>query len=120
MTLEEFDARNRAVNGALLKNLPLILFIPVAAIVVIYEFARHPNGASVRYSDVMLGVIIVGGALGMSAIMSRLVNTASRRVGLICPACNAPLGGYVKAVRQTYRCPKCSHVLIESKMPAAQ
>ena len=81
MTLEEFDARNRAVNGALLKKLPLILSIPVAAIVVIYEFARHPNGASVRYSDVMMGVIVVGGALGMSAIMSRL-NCARRVMSL--------------------------------------
>ena len=120
MTLEEFDARNRTVNGALLKNWPLILIIPIAAIVVVYEFAMHPNQVSVRYAGVWLGAIVFGGALGMSAILSWLINTASRRVGLICPACNAPLGGYVKTVRQTCRCPQCSHVIIESQMPAAQ
>lgn len=131
MTFEEFDARSAVVNGALLKKLPLILDILVAAIVVIYECARHLNGASVKHFDLLcqrrsktgpllLGVIIFGGAFGLSAIMSRLINTAISRAGLVCPACNSPLGSQVKAVRQTCRCLKYSHVIIESNMPAAQ
>lgn len=118
MTRLEFDSRSTAVNRAILKKLPWILAIPIGALIFFFEYARHFArfvGPNLRFW--LPAAVILGGAFGMSVIMSRLMKGASRRAGLVCPFCDATLGGYVKAVRETHRCPSCSKSVIDSALP---
>lgn len=115
MTRQEFESRCAAVNAAIRRRLVFILLIPVGALVFFFEYTRNFGG--LLAPGLQFGVVfavIVGGALGMSLIITRVMAGASRSAGLVCPFCNAPLGGYMKPVRETHRCPVCSKQIIES------
>jgi len=87
---------------------PLILFAFIVAYLLLPK-----SGAALPFWPI--AAAIFGGAILMSVILTRLVNRASFRAGLVCPHCHAPLGGYLKYLeRESALCPKCGQPILNS------
>jgi hypothetical protein len=86
---------------------PLLLFAFVLAYLLLPK-----SGTALPFWP--LALAILGGAISMSLVLTRLVANASTRAGLVCVHCRAPLGGYMKyLVQPSCSCPKCGRPIVD-------
>jgi hypothetical protein len=99
----------------MLRQVFWILLCPMAAFLFVLSYALHARATGARAAFWPIAVAIFGGALLMSVILTQLVRRASNQAHLVCPSCGAPLGGYIKYLKQAdSRCPRCAQSLVTS------
>jgi hypothetical protein len=114
MSPQELAERIRAFKGYSLPATACMLLGPLILFAFIVAYLLLPKaGAALPFWPI--AVAIFGGAILMSLILTRLVTRASIRAGLVCPHCNASLGGYLKYLqRESTLCPKCGQPIVNS------
>jgi hypothetical protein len=113
MTPQELDDRIRAFKGSALPATLFLLLCPLSMVLCIVAYLLYSPKSGAALSFWQLALVIVGGAVFMSVTLTKLINRASLKVGLVCPHCQAPLGGYVKELQQpNARCPKCAQPIV--------
>jgi ribosomal protein S27AE len=114
MSAPTLDTRIATFQREMRRQIPWLLLVPATACFIMYRYTEYLRSPQATLDVWPIAGVLFGGAVVMSALLGRLVGRASARANLMCPNCGAPLGGYIKQIKTTSRCPKCGASLLES------
>jgi hypothetical protein len=114
MSSPDLDVRIAVFQREMRRQILWLLLLPAAVCFIAYMYATYLRSPGATLVFWPIPCLLIGGAVIMSLLVSRLVDAASVRADLVCEHCGAALGGYVKQLKRTGRCPKCDASLLES------